>query len=262
MEDYYIVSFSGGKDSTAMLFHLMELGNQIDEVIYCDTQLDFPAMYEHIEKVKKKVEEAGIKFTILRAEKTFEYLLTEQLIHKRDGTIQIGKGWATPRTRWCSGELKLLVISKYERELKKQYNVYHYVGLAADELYRLERKGNQKKYHIHPLVEWGWTEADCLSYCYSLGYDWGGLYQDFKRVSCWCCPLQSLEELRVLFRKYKPLWEKLKELDSKAYNQFRADYSVEELEKRFIFEEEWLKTHKNARTRDFYKALKAHLGKQ
>ena len=33
-------------------------------------------------------------------------------------------------------------------------------------------------------------------YCYDHGFDWDGLYEIFRRVSCWCCPLQSLSELR------------------------------------------------------------------
>ena len=37
--NYYIVSFSGGKDSTAMLLHLLELGEPIDEILFCDTTL-------------------------------------------------------------------------------------------------------------------------------------------------------------------------------------------------------------------------------
>ena len=66
----------------------------------------------------------------------------------------------------------------------------------------------------------------------------GGLYEDFKRVSCWCCPLKSLQELRVLYHKYPDLWQQLKDMDRKAYNQFRPDYSVQQLEEKFKKEEE------------------------
>ena len=54
-QNYYIVSFSGGKDSTAMLLHLLELGEPIDEILFCDTTMEFPEMYVHIEKVKKDI---------------------------------------------------------------------------------------------------------------------------------------------------------------------------------------------------------------
>lgn len=38
--DLHIVSFSGGKDSTAMLLHMMELEMKIDVVLYCDTWME------------------------------------------------------------------------------------------------------------------------------------------------------------------------------------------------------------------------------
>lgn len=72
---YYIASFSGGKDSTAMVLRLIELGEPLDEVMYCDTTMEFPGMLRHVEKVKKVIEGAGVKFTTLRAEHDFKYYL-------------------------------------------------------------------------------------------------------------------------------------------------------------------------------------------
>ena len=51
----HIVSFSGGKDSTAMLLMMLEKNMPIDEIIFCDTGKEFPQMYEHIEKVQKYI---------------------------------------------------------------------------------------------------------------------------------------------------------------------------------------------------------------
>lgn len=48
----HIVSFSGGKDSTAMLLMMIEKGMQIDDIIFCDTGKEFPEMYEHIKQVE------------------------------------------------------------------------------------------------------------------------------------------------------------------------------------------------------------------
>ena len=53
----HIVSFSGGKDSTAMLLRMLEENMQVDEILFCDTGKDFPDMLEHIEKVKKYIKE-------------------------------------------------------------------------------------------------------------------------------------------------------------------------------------------------------------
>ena len=73
MNDYVAISFSGGKDSTALVLRMIELGDHIDEVVYCDTYKEFPSMYEHVNKIKEIVENKGIKFTTLKAPKSFDY---------------------------------------------------------------------------------------------------------------------------------------------------------------------------------------------
>ena len=70
----HIVSFSGGKDSTAMLLMMLARGMQIDDIVFMDTGVEFSEMYEHIEKVEKYINH---KVTRLRAEKSFEYMLLE-----------------------------------------------------------------------------------------------------------------------------------------------------------------------------------------
>ena len=106
------------------------------------------------------------------------------------------------------------------------------------------------------------TEADCLQYCYDYGYDWEGLYEKIKRVSCWCCPLQVLDELRVLYREFPDLWKQLEIWDEMTWRKFRADYSVKELQIRFDMEAEWLKIGKSIHSREFYRALRERLGKE
>ena len=260
-ENYYVVSFSGGKDSTAMLLRLLELNEQIDEVVFCDTYKEFPSMYQHIEKIKKVVESKGIKFTTLKSEKSFDELMFNYSPKRKKpdefkakyGDVN-GYSWASFNLRWCTSALKISVINRYLKQLKKEKRVFEYIGIAADETKRIERKNNKEK--IMPLVEWGWSEQDCLNYCYSLGYDWGGLYKLFNRVSCWCCPLKNLEELRTLRKHYPKLWQELKDMDNRTWRQFRADYSVEELDKRFTFEEQRIAQGKSIRSREFYQQLK------
>lgn len=269
MEDYIVVSFSGGKDSTAMLLRMMELGEHIDEVICCDTYKEFPQMYEHIEKVKKVVEEHGIKYTTLKCDKSFDYYMFEHDVKRKKaeefkekyGDAK-GYSWAGSRSRWCTSKLKTDVINRYFKELSKQYNLVQCIGIAADETKRLERENNQDKSHRHPLVEWDWNEEQCLNYCYSLGYDWGGLYNYFSRVSCWCCPLQPLEELRKLRKYFPQLWEELLDMDSRTWRNFKEDYTVAELDKRFAFEEQRLAEGKSIRNREFFSELKKLLGKE
>jgi 3'-phosphoadenosine 5'-phosphosulfate sulfotransferase (PAPS reductase)/FAD synthetase len=260
MQDYITVSFSGGKDSTALVLRMIELGEKIDEVVCCDTYKEFPAMYRHIEKVRKVIEGNGIKFTMLKSEKSFDYYMFEYVPQKGRYAGTQGLGWAYPTMRWCTGYLKKDIVGKYFRELRKQYNVIQCLGIAADEGYRLERKNNQNGNHRHPLVEWGWAEKQCLEYCYSKGYDWEGLYEIFNRVSCWCCPLKPFEELRKLRKHFPELWEELKDMDKRAKNQIKANYSVEQLEIRFAFEEERQAQGLSITNREFHRKLKKRLG--
>ena len=263
--EYRVVALSGGKDSTAMLLGMIERGMPIDCILFCDTGLEFPAMYGHIAKLERDI---GIPITHVRAEKSFEELMfyadikrnPESAALKKYGPDIKGYGWAGPRMRWCTARLKDTPREKFLREIRKEYDVKEYIGLAADEGYRLERKQNRQPGHVHPLVDWGMTEADCLQYCYDHGYDWNGLYEQFKRVSCWCCPLQPLPELRQLYHNHPALWEQLKEWDKMTWRSFRADYSVEELEIRFDFEDEWQGAGKPIKGRAFFNALKKRLG--
>lgn len=226
----YIVSLSGGKDSTAMLLKLIENNEPIDEIIYCDVGKEFPQMYDHIAKLEKYI---GQKITVLKSEKNYDYYMFDHIKTKGKNIGQKGYSWAGIKQRWCTSKLKTDVIQKYLKEKYGKNEVIQYVGIASDETKRIK---NDPKI-IYPLVEYKMTEQDCLEYCYSKGFNWGGLYKIFKRVSCWCCPLQSLNELRKL-RKYFPnLWEELREMDKRTYRQFRADFSVEELEERFAKEE-------------------------
>ena len=221
---YKIVSFSGGKDSTAMLLKLLELDYQIDEIIFCDTGKEFPQMYEHIEKVKRYIKENyDREITTLKADKSFDYYMFDHVKTRGKNKGKKGYGWATMRARWCTTLIKKNVISSY---LRKYDSYEEYVGIAYDEANRVKDK-------LYPLVDWKMTEKDCLEYCYQKGFNWGGLYNHFDRLSCWCCPLKNLKELRVLYENFPELWEELKEMDRKSYNQFRYDYSVEDLEKKF-----------------------------
>ena len=241
-KDFFVANLSGGKDSSCMVLKLLEEKYPVDLILFCDTQLEFFEMYNHLDKFEQYIKRyTDIGITRIKPDKPFEYYFSEHEIHHRKNSVAThkGYGWAGPKMRWCTNRLKTQPRERFLRELRKKYNVIEYVGIAADEQYRLKRKNNQRENCRHPLVEWGMTEADCLQYCYDRGFGWGGLYEKFSRVSCWCCPLQPLSELRILYHEFPNLWEQLKQWDSQTFRKFRADYSVIELEKRFKLEDEW-----------------------
>lgn len=262
--EYWVLNLSGGKDSTALGLEWLTrhradpVTYPLDEVVFCDVGMDFPAMMDHVARLEHIFTDAGIRFTRLKSETSFEYLMFEHWPNFRENSKFHNQGFSWPsfQSRWCTTLLKTEIIERYLNQLRAQYAVIQLVGLAADEQERLAKPNNQNPNHRHPLADWGWTEADCLVYCYLKGFNWGGLYQLFKRVSCWCCPLQNLQELRNLRKYFPDLWERLLDMEHKTWRKFRADFSVDQLEIRFQFEEERLAQGKPINTREFHRALK------
>lgn len=242
----YILSLSGGKDSTALLLRLLEENRPLDLILFCDTGLEFPAMYEHIAKLERNVPVPIIR---LQSDHPFLYWFRDYLPKRKNPDLEKYRGmsWTGPRNRWCTAVMKIRVIERYLRNLRKDYNVIQYIGIAADEPKRIRQEAGI----IYPLVAWNMTEADCLQYYYAKGYDWSGLYQLFRRVSCWCCPLQSLSELRKLHKHFPELWEQLREMDDATWRTFKPGYSVRDLEIRFELEEKYSNEGKALNTRTF-----------
>ena len=263
---YHVASFSGGKDSTAMVLRMIELGQHLDEVVFCDTTMEFPGMIRHVERVKAEVEAAGIKFTTLRSTKGFEYFLADVDVPNRKPNSNHfgvpGYGWPSHKIRWCTKHLKLELISKHFKQLREEYEVIQYIGIAADEDYRMGRKANQDPTHRHPLREWGWTEEDAMAYCRARGYDWEGLYDIFSRVSCWCCPLQQYAELRKLRQHFPELWSELLRLDARQWQTFAHGYSVPDFEKRFTLEDALTAEGHSIKNRKFFADLKRLLAEK
>lgn len=231
----HIVSFSGGKDSTAMLLRMIELNMRIDEIIWfdCDTW-EFPQMKTHVDKVSKFINR---EITILKDKKGFDYwMFDHKFTRGKRRNSQRGYGFPSPCRRWCTRQ-KADTLGKHMRG-----NIV-YFGYAIDEYQRQFKSMIQrKKYEIkYPLIEWGWSEADCLNYCYLKEFNWEGLYKIFHRVSCWCCPLQGLEELRRLRKHFPFLWHILLDMQRNTWGTFRTDgTTVFDLEKRFQEEDKQL----------------------
>jgi 3'-phosphoadenosine 5'-phosphosulfate sulfotransferase (PAPS reductase)/FAD synthetase len=225
MKSSNIVSFSGGKDSTAMLLMMIEKGLKIDRIINIDTTKEFPQMYEHIKKVQEYIKPYGLKIETVKI--PFDYYLSEHIKIKGKNKGKFGYGWPDFKNRWCTA-LKREVSKK----VVNNTNIIEFQGIAFDEEKRLNN--NKGKRNIrYPLAEWYITEKQALQYCYDKGFNWGGLYEKMSRVSCWCCPLSRLGELKILYTDFPNLWQELKQMDKESFRQFRSDYSVEDLELKF-----------------------------
>ncbi len=248
-----VVSLSGGKDSTAMLLMMLERNEDIADIVFFDTGWEFPQMYEHLEMLEAYI---GRKITRLQArlplytqtEKLpFDWLFSERPVKQRKtGEIyQTGFAWPNSLVRWCTGRKQFALTSYINSLTHKQQMILplsNCIAFAFDEKQRVKAENNRCKFFVSrfPLIEWGITENTALNYCLKHGFNWGGLYNYFQRVSCFCCPLKSLPELRTLRSKFPDLWKKMLLMESWLPAGKRRQFkntTVSGLDARFAAEE-------------------------
>ena len=66
-------------------------------------------------------------------------------------------------------------------------------------------------------------------------------------------------ELKILYQHFPELWATLKDWGRRSWRKIKPTYSVEELEKRFKFEQEWQNSGKPTSGKEFHTALKIHM---
>lgn len=112
-----------------------------------------------------------------------------------------------------------------------------YIGIAIDETVRVERH-KDKPGILLPLVEVGWTEADCKQWCIDNDL-LSPIYSTSMRGGCWFCHNQSVDQLRLLRRDYPDLWAILMKWDLDSPTTFKPNgKTVHDYDRRFQFEDE------------------------
>ena len=217
-----------------MTLELIKRQYPLDIVVFYDSGVEFDAIYTLQDKLKQYCTAHDIQFITLHPDKPFLYSMLDRPVKNRDGSgWHYGYSWCGGRCRWATRH-KLNAIRKFKESLG-DVEVIDYVGIAADELRRLNSKEvtDCKRY---PLVDWGWSEADCLAYCWSRGWHWyepspavsGGivdLYEVLDRVSCWCCSNSNEKELFHMWRYLPDYWQRLKDLQSKTSRPMKGTYN-------------------------------------
>lgn len=202
-------SVSFGKDSLAMLLRMLDENWELDKVLFFDTGMEFQAIYNIRDNVKKILVSKGIQFHVLRPKVPFLYsMLEKDIVSKKNGSHK-GYGWCGGVTRWGTTE-KLKALDSVECDTM-------YVGIAKDEPKRLQRLQGTNKFS--PLDFWGMTEQDCLDYCRQKGFNWNedgvDLYTILDRVSCWCCSNKNKKELTNIKKHLPKYWKEIQDLQSK-----------------------------------------------
>jgi 3'-phosphoadenosine 5'-phosphosulfate sulfotransferase (PAPS reductase)/FAD synthetase len=271
----YVVSLSG-KDSTAMLIEMLERRIPIHSIVTYDTGWEYQELKAHIAQVEAQT---GLRVWRLHPRLPFEYWMTARpirsnktalakllpkelrqrwedareyndmppiprtkkaIVNQLAGKIhRIGNGWPGPNWRWCT-RLKMDAITYYCKPIP---NAVSCVGIAADEQDRIKDNAHIKeKSQIpkwYPLEEWGRTQEDNLQKCFARGFTFGGIYEERKRLSCYCCPLQPVDHLKLLRRTHPHHWDNMRRMESEIIRNwgFKDHFTVQDYEDRFARED-------------------------
>ena len=170
------ISLSGGRDSTAMLLMMLEHDEQIDDIVFFDWGKEYPEMYEHLIKL-----ENYIQMPIVRLYPPHSWDFYHDDYVRVKGEWKGVKGYGDPQAgrAWCTAIKRWIISRQYPHS-----EYLHCIGYAFEE----RRRAKYKKWQRYPLLEWGVHSLEAYKYCLSHGFDWGGLYEKYARVSCSCCP--------------------------------------------------------------------------
>lgn len=240
----HILSLSYGKDSMACFGACEILGWPIDRVVTAEVwatdtiHADLPPMVEFKAYADRIIKERwGIEVEHIRCRNTYQdvfYRRKSTMAKKNPGQI---RGWPMrggPGGAWCQGDVKLPALREINK--RRDRNVM-YLGIAADEPDRTHILSDKKK---SPLVEAGWTEADCRRWCEENDL-LSPIYTTATRGGCWFCHNQSVGQLRLLRRDYPELWALLLKWDADSPVTFHSDgHTVHDFDRRFQMEDEGL----------------------
>ena len=229
----WYVMYSGGKDSTAALVLTLEALKDTDasvEVLYCNTQLEIPTLYQFAQEFLGFLATQGVKTTVLTPDPEESFWVQV-----------IGKGYPMPHNgfRWCTARLKVRPVERYLKTLAQQESqglvvtgVRFGESDARDLRLKLscarggecgqgvwfEESGRLGLGYFSPIVIW--RECDVWDFLSFVAPDWGyptaGLntvYQGREtRFGCWTCSVVSQDRTMQKIVAVDPQWRPLLEL--------------------------------------------------
>ncbi len=213
-----ILSWSGGKDSTASVILAHENGEPVDLIIMALVWFDrkrgiYGENPEHLrwvmEYAKPLFESWGYKVVIVSSDKDYMgYFYQKRKRSKHPENIGKYVGFVFGGGCRLSGH-KAGAIKKYLKGLHSEYETY--VGISIEETKRLEnmkKRGGQ----ISLLEKYGYTGEDARKLCEQYGL-LSPTYQYAKRGGCWFCPNQGVKEMSHMRATHPELWNELIVLD-------------------------------------------------
>jgi len=242
MDKKYIVSYSGGKDSTAMILLMLEKNIPIHKIIHIKTGKEFPFVADSVERMKEYIK----PFEVEEYSFDLEYWMTKRQRIKGSRKGEYGFGWPTVKNRWCTG-VKIaamnngIIYGEYDQfktglsqpNIAKLLNPHEYrilIGMATNKIKRI----GTDPLVSYPLIIWDKNGREALSTCYRHGFTYDGWYDKYGIASCYCCPLQPIDALKMSYKYFPDLWNDIRRLEGLiTYNKFKPKIDLDNLQKKF-----------------------------
>ena len=187
-ENRMIVSFSGGKDSTATADVVIKaLGNPHITHLFGNTTLEFPMTTEYAERYRKSHPMA--EFRIAQNTDQNFYEVCKEI------------GPPARMMRWCCSMFKTGPITRVlnrkfgDKQILTFYGIRKNESVSRSKYSRVTENTEavkiQKQTVASPIFDW--KDLDVWLYLLSEKVDFNGAYRlGYDRVGCWCCPNNNL----------------------------------------------------------------------
>ncbi|MFI8811447.1 MULTISPECIES: hypothetical protein [unclassified Streptomyces] len=192
---------------------------KVDYAIFADTGWEPSSVYQHLDRLQREIAEpAGIP--ILRVssgnirddalDPDHRFASMPLYILNKDGKQGMTR-------RQCTGEYKIKPIKKKVREIlgypyplriPKEVFVEQWVGISTDEFHRAKDADVRYMRNVHPLIDMGWSRADCVRYLTSIGL------ADTPKSSCLGCPFHGNAQWRHIRETSPSEWQDVVEFDA------------------------------------------------
>ena len=194
-----VISFSGGKDSTATADVVLKALSDPSIVhIFGDTTLEFPSTVEYVRRYRNEHPNA-IFLTARNEEQDFSRVCEDI-------------GPPARMMRWCCSMFKTGPITRTINSLYRNQQILTFYGIRKAESVsrskynRVEDDAGSVKIQQQTVASpiFFWKDIDIWLYLLGEGVDFNEAYRlGYDRVGCWCCPNNN-QRAQFLSRIYMP----------------------------------------------------------
>jgi 3'-phosphoadenosine 5'-phosphosulfate sulfotransferase (PAPS reductase)/FAD synthetase len=183
----HILGLSGGRDSAALAVYMRQHHPELPlEYFFTDTGKELPEVYSFLDKLEGFL---GKPIQRLNPDRDFDFWLDEY-----------GNFLPSPRTRWCTRQLKLRPLEHWlKTDLEAGAIIHSYVAIRADEPSREGYQATHPNMRVHlPLRDAGIDRAGVLEILDQSDVGEPAYYQWRSRSGCtFCFFQQKIEWVRL-----------------------------------------------------------------